>query len=381
MHIVSLSAVTWDFHLVGRTKWLTQCWHNDNVPTVFVETPNAGRKYRLKRRLGSMFLSPPAVPVLLPGLPAPVLDWPNMPYAELEAAIRRNASALRRTLERHCVLEETAALVVSPAWSPWLEALPFARVVYDCIDDPLVHAPTPEHHELYTRWESELIQKVDAAVVTVRALERHIHAKRPDLPVALIRNGVAVSWFQQQADATPRPTDVPAGRPIVGFVGALYDWIDWQLVADTARTLPETAFVFVGPIADEQGAVTLRGIDNITLLGRRPHDAVPAYINAFDVCWVPFKQNRVAEAADPIKIYEYLSLGKPVVTTPVGDAAEFGDVISIGRTADEIAGMLRSSIESGDKGRTARAEFAAKNAWSAQAGKYVEFLRSLFDAS
>lgn len=382
LHIVSLSAVTWDFHLVGRTKWMTQCWHDQGVPTVFVETPNAGRRYRLQRRLAGMFAPKPPVPVLLPGRPATVLDWPHMSHAELEGAIRRKAAAFRHVLERHCRLEASVALVVTPAWSPWLAELPFAKVVYDCIDKAVVHAPTPAHHALYARWESELIERADAAVVTVSALQRHLHSKRAELPTTLIRNGVDAAWFRARAAETPRPADVPATeKTIVGFVGALYDWIDWDLIATAARTLRDCAFVFVGPIGDAACAATLRGIDNITLLGRRPYETVPAYMNAFDVCWVPFKQNRVAEAADPVKIYEYLSLGKPVVTTPVGDAVDFGEVVSIGRTAEEIAAMLREAGEAGDAGRGERLAFADRNTWSARAAEYADFARRLFAAS
>lgn len=379
MHIVSLSAVTWDFHLVGRTKWMTQCWHQQGVPAVFVETPNAGRRYRLRRRFTDLFTPAPIVPVLLPGRPAAVLAWPRMSYSVLDAAIRRKASALHRMLERHCRLEESVALVVSPAWFPWLAELPFAKVVYDCIDEAAVHTPTPEHHALYARWESELIQRVDAAVVTVGALARHLRAQRADLRTATIRNGVDAAWFRRRAAEAPRPLDLPlAHRTIVGFVGALYDWIDWDLIGAVARALPEVAFVFVGPVGDESGAATLRGIDNIAMLGRRSYNAVPAYLKAFDVCWVPFKQNRVAEAADPVKIYEYLSLGKSVVTTPVGDTAEFGEVVSVGRTADEITFLLRVAIEAGGAQQEDRRAFAERNTWSARAAEYTAFLHDLF---
>lgn len=282
-------------------------------------------------------------------------------------------------LERHCRLEESVALVVSPAWFPWLAELPFAKVVYDCIDEAAVHTPTPEHHALYARWESELIQRVDAAVVTVGALARHLRAQRADLRTATIRNGVDAAWFRRRAAEAPRPLDLPlAHRTIVGFVGALYDWIDWDLIGAVARALPEVAFVFVGPVGDESGAATLRGIDNIAMLGRRSYNAVPAYLKAFDVCWVPFKQNRVAEAADPVKIYEYLSLGKSVVTTPVGDTAEFGEVVSVGRTADEITFLLRVAIEAGGAQQEDRRAFAERNTWSARAAEYTAFLHDLF---
>lgn len=373
--VVSLAAVTWDFPLVGRTRMLTEAWLRRGQTTVFVQIPS----YRtaLER-----MLSP-----LRPGTEAPVVrPWPTWPSrwwrrlgeAGLEGAIRRRARALRRQLDRRLAWEQAVALVVTPVWIPWLDELPFRRVIYDCIDELAVHVRRPELATLYRAWEDRLVQRADGAVVTAQRLGDELRARRPDLPIGLIRNGVDVERFQSLAASTPRPTDVPATeRPIVGFIGAMYEWIDWALIRETVGRLPEFDFVFVGPHDGRSDVTAIASLPNVRLLGPRPYARVPAYVDTFAVCWVPFKQNDVGTAANPVKIYEYLALGKPVVSTPVADMAAYGNALDAARTPVEMAERLRAAVVTPPAARAARIDFARQNTWDARAQEYLDFIASL----
>jgi glycosyltransferase involved in cell wall biosynthesis len=203
--------------------------------------------------------------------------------------------------------------------------------------------------------------------------------RRPDLRIELIRNGVDAERFQKRARSLPRPRDLPAGdRPIVGFVGALYDWIDWKLIAAVTGALPEYDFVFVGPHDRRSSTAKLARIANVRFVGPRPYEQVPAYVQGFDICWVPFDRSNVSRAANPVKIYEYLSLGKPVVSTPVADTESFGEHLLVGRGPDEIVALLRAArAENDDRAATARVSFAQKNSWDVRAAQYVSFVASL----
>lgn len=374
--IVSLAAVTWDFRLVGRTRMLSEAWRDLGQPTVFVQVPS----YRTAlQRLVAPLRPRPAVPVLRPWPAHPARWWARLDAADLERAIRGRARSLRRALGRRVAWERAVAVVVSPVWTPWLDELPFARVVYDCIDELAVHMKRPELAPLYRAWEDRLLQRATGAVVTAAGLGRGLRARRPDLPVALIRNGVDAERFERGAAEGPRPADVPAaGRPVVGFVGALYEWIDWGLIEEVARALPELDFVLVGP-HDRRGAVRrLAGLRNVHLLGPRPYGRVPAYIAAFDVCWVPFRQDAVGLAANPVKVYEYLALGKPVVSTPVADVESFGALLAVARTPAEMVGKLRAALQQAPGAAEARRAFARQNTWRARAAAYVEFLATLW---
>ncbi len=381
--LVSLAAVTWDFKLVGRTRMLTEAWQRLEQPTVFVQVPS----YRTAlQRCLAPFRTSESVPIVRPWPTQPARRWRRLGPKRVETAMRRRARELRRQLNRLVDWGAAVALVVTPVWTPWLEELPFGRVVYDCIDELGVQVPRADLLPLYQDWERRLIARADAAVVTAEVLGAGLRQRRGDLPQALIRNGVDVERFQTIATTAPRPADLPATeRPIIGFVGALYEWIDWALIEACARQLPEADFVFVGPHDGRSEMQRLGGLKNVRLLGPRPYAQVPAYVAGCTVCWVPFKQNAVGAAANPVKIYEYLALGKPVVTTPVADTAVFGALLAVGRSADEIVVALRAAL-AGEatssgltrvKARDARVAFARENSWEARAREYVRFVQKL----
>jgi glycosyltransferase involved in cell wall biosynthesis len=375
LHLVQLAAVPWSFSLVGRSRMLTEAWLRAGQPTTFVQVPS----YRTAlQRLAAPFRPADDAPVVRPWPIRPSRWWNPLREARLRHAIRRRAAELCRQLSQRVDLSRAAAIVVSPVWTPWLDELPFRHVIYDCIDDLAVHIPRRALAPLYEKWEDELVQRAAAAVVTAEPLREALQSRRSDLPIAMIRNGVDVERFQGLARSSPRPADVPAAkRPIVGFVGALYEWIDWELIAEVTRALPECDFVFVGP-HDGRGAVERLGrLRNVVLLGARPYDQVPAYVQAFDVCWVPFDQSRTSRAANPIKIYEYLSLGKPVVSTPVADTHSFENHVLVGHGPAEVTAHLRAALAARDENAAARVEFARANSWDARAAEYVSFIASL----
>ena len=373
MHLVSLAAVTWDFKLVGRTRMLTEAWLRAEQPTTFVQVPTYRTTFQKVRAKGVNVIS--CQPVVFPRR-----CWRWLPESWLYRGIQRRARALRRRLDRVIDWDQAVAIVVSPLWEPWLDVLPFRHVVYDCIDELAVHVPRPELTPLYQQWEEDLIERISGATVVAERLGERIQRQRPGLPIAVVRNGVDAEWFRHWAATSARPADVPSNRrPIVGFVGALYEWIDWHLMEQTIRAMPECDFVCIGP-HDGRGDVGLiASLPNMYLLGPRVYEQVPAYIKAFDVCWVPFKAGAVAAAANPVKIYEYLSLGKPVVSTPVGDPDSFDNLVAVARTPAEMVALLRAAKENPAAEAEKRIAFAQAHSWDARAEAIVDFISPMND--
>lgn len=348
---------------------LTEAWQRAGQATTFIEVPGlrtaAGR---LGRRLRGE--SWPSVVSPWPSYPA--RTWTALSKPRLEQAIARRAEALRRRLDASLDWSQTVALVISPVWAPWLAALPFRAVIYDCIDDLTVHVPHPRLQPLYAAWEAELISRASAAVVSAEVLADGLRLRRPELAVATIRNGVNCSDFQPRGGAARRPRDLPdRGRPLVGFVGALYQWLDWELVTEVAGQLREFDFVFVGPKA--AGSRLPRG-DNLFYTGSKAYAAVPDYIEAFDVCWVPFKRSPVSRAANPVKIYEYLAMGKPVVSTAIADPERFADRVVFAEQASDVATALARARERSGSPELAGIAYAQANSWDQRASQYVEFV-------
>jgi glycosyltransferase involved in cell wall biosynthesis len=187
-------------------------------------------------------------------------------------------------------------------------------------------------------------------------------ARLGDVGVEVVRNGVRAG-IEAAGLLISRPP-LPAGEMTVGYFGHLAGaWFDWGLVAAAARARPSWRFYLIGYGGAPEG-VELPG--NVHLLGRRLQHELASLAASWDVAIVPFKPGRLAASADPIKTYEYLAMGLPVVTTgvdaPPGAEAFVTRADSPGRFLDALtAAAARPRAEA-----TARRAFAATCTWDAR---------------
>jgi glycosyltransferase involved in cell wall biosynthesis len=234
--------------------------------------------------------------------------------------------------------------------------------VYDCVDD---HAGFSWANPATRAFEDELSRKSDLVLAVSESLAtaRKAVARR----VVLVPNAAEVERFLSVAPGSGPPADIQSlPSPILGYVGVIYDWIDFELLSRLARAHPEWAMVLIGPIRVPLGP--LEGVSNVHILGPRPYDSVPAYIHAFDVALVPFKVNALTERSDFIKVYEYLAAGKPVVGTDLSSLRRFGDVVRIGRDFESFEAAVLESLKDRSPASVRRREDSVRGQeWSSRA--------------
>jgi glycosyltransferase involved in cell wall biosynthesis len=218
--------------------------------------------------------------------------------------------------------------------------------------------------------EKELVRTADLVTVTAKTLERKWASQARRVLVA--GNGADFDFFAERTRANDRLSEVPG--PIIGYYGGLASWFDFDLVAAVARARPDWQFVIIGGTFDDE-AVKLDGIANLMRIGHLPYKDLPEYLFHFDVCLIPFRVNDITKATDPIKLYEYLSVGKPVVTTPLPEIAHHGDYVYISRDPQEfLVNVERALAESDPSLAERRINAARANTWQAR----VDAMRAAF---
>jgi GT2 family glycosyltransferase len=238
-----------------------------------------------------------------------------------------------------------------------------ARILYDCVE-----AGQPNIQQ-----GRRLIECADVVTVTTPALQARFASLGK--PPIVAGNAADFDFFQQDVQ-----TDVLAGvpRPVVGYFGAIAGWTDLDLVLEAARSRPHYTFVLLGRNHD-QDLAKLAALENVRILGQRPYQEMPAYLREFDVCLIPLRPGGIAGAADPVKLYEYFSLGKPVVATAMREPASFGDLLYLaGGREDFIQRIDEAVAERDPQLRQRRIDFARANTWAVRVASLDAEIRKAF---
>lgn len=225
--------------------------------------------------------------------------------------------------------------------------------VYDCVDEHWAFSPgNSDRARVIDFMEMNTLRRADLVIATSSSLRRKISVVNPR--VREIGNGVDTEAF------TPRTaSERRSGKfRVAGFVGAMYEWVDLELVSSMARAFPRVSFMMVGPVRAGSGSrgrrhfgktcnpAKDRGVPgNLCFTGPVPYHCVPGLMRGFDVGLVPFRVNDLTRAADPIKIYEYLACGLPVVSTPIAEAMKFNGLVRIGKTPEHFEEELSRALE------------------------------------
>ena len=262
-----------------------------------------------------------------------------------------NAAVFRQALRRRVLRfigedEESIAIVQNPFWGLVLERGDFTTFAYDCLDEITLFSGRASV-ERFSRYERHLIDLASTTFVTAEKLEERLRAIAPGRLIVRVPNGVDFEWFQERAAHREFPPDIQeAAHPIAGYVGVLRSWFDYDLIGRLALTMPDVSFIMVGPLDFEFRNSHLRTIRNLRWIGRRDYGEMPRYISAFDVCLIPFMAGNVSQTTNPVKVFEYFALGKPVVSTPMHELLPFRNdgLLRFAGGREEFATAIRDSL-------------------------------------
>jgi glycosyltransferase involved in cell wall biosynthesis len=212
--------------------------------------------------------------------------------------------------------------------------------------------------------ERKLVNKADLVFVTSEAL--HKGQERDGGKCVLVRNGVDLDHFDPDGCRPGDPNQDLAAipRPIIGYIGCIGSWFDSDSVAFLAAARPDLSLVLVGPVLDRATARKLRSSQNVYLMGPKPYQDLPRYLDAFSVCLIPFQVNELTRAVNPVKLYEYLATGKPVVAVELDEIRRYRDLVSLYATKEELVVQVERALREQDREVVRlRVQVAGENTW------------------
>jgi glycosyltransferase involved in cell wall biosynthesis len=257
---------------------------------------------------------------------------------------RLRSLAMSRVLQR-LAMNEPILYIWHPSFADAIGEVDARTVVYHCYDEYAAFNGADR-----ARVAEDEARVLDAADLVLTVSEGLYQRKRQlNANTHLVRNGVDYELFAAaQNPDLELPADVrDLPRPIVGCVTRVVpEYFDAELLSQVFSRRPDWSFVVVGPECAASAAVSsLKALTNVYFLGRRDLNELPAYLKAFDACLIPYVLTENKQLADPLKAYEYLAAGKPVVSKPLDALKPFGRVVSCATTADEWIDAIAEALQ------------------------------------
>lgn len=233
----------------------------------------------------------------------------------------------------------------SASFSPLLTSLKFEITIYDCMDELSLFKGAPK---VLIDQEKYLMSHADIVFTGGKSL--YESKKKLHTNVYCFPSSVDETHFAKAQTEIIIPADVSNLKaPIVGYYGVIDERIDLELLHETAKLLPDTSFVMIGPLAkiDESD---LPKAGNIHYLGMRSYEMLPNYLKAFDIAMMPFAINDATKYISPTKTLEYMAAGKPIISTKITDVVrDYSNCIETIVTADEFAKTIVSVFKKRDE--------------------------------
>lgn len=251
------------------------------------------------------------------------------------------------------------------------------RIVYDYVDEIHHEISGSKKMENFLFQRHEYIKKSQCAHLVLcvsKKLYDEMLEFYPKEKVLLVPNGVDYDHFQIAKNYKKIPADiqkiVATNQPIIGYYGAMAQWLDYDIINTTAKRHPDWQFIFIG-VNYNGGLQKLdQSLPNIHFLGQKDYQDLPLYGVWFDIALIPFARGEIAKSTSPLKMYEYMAMRKPIVATQdLLECYGYKGVFIAKNSPEDFAKNISEALKAAHDTKTTAAldQAARKNTWAQRA--------------
>lgn len=256
--------------------------------------------------------------------------------------------------------------VLHPVWKNISFKLKGMKVIYDLMD---LYEGFPNARKELIGGERELISKSNIVLTTAdnlyeyaRGLNRNVH---------IVRNGCDYEMFNRLE--RNRELDCLEDKPIIGYYGAISSWFDVVVLEEVIKGNRDKYFVFLGAINTPK-AIRLFKYSNVYFLGEVENSELPGYLAYFDVCTIPFVLNDLILNTNPVKFYEYICSGKPVIAPQLPELKQYSDICYLYNNGEEFNGYINEALKEKKVLKEKRKRVGKENSWDRRVEEIVKII-------
>lgn len=245
--------------------------------------------------------------------------------------------------------------ITNVKYMPLIDLIDYKKLIYRCSDDI---SGFDNCCSSMIELEEDIIKKSDVVFATARSLIEKKQNIRSD--IKYLPNGVELENFIRNEYFLPSEF-INDNKNKCIYVGAIESWFDLDLIYKSCLELKEINFYLIGPVKIDLGK--LKSLPNLFILGKKNYEEIPNYIYYSDVALIPFKINELTNSITPIKLFEYMSLGKEVVSTGFYEMTHIKSPAYLSYNSNDFIDNIKQAINNKDKNKQRNIDFAKKCSW------------------
>jgi glycosyltransferase involved in cell wall biosynthesis len=261
-----------------------------------------------------------------------------------------------------------------------LRHFPARLKIFETHDFDAALARSPRQRAMILRLEAETCRAADLVFAVTDELAEPLRAYNPNMHVVYCAAAPEVFGRALLPETKVPEAVARLPRPVIGYLGGVDPWkIDVGLLRHMAHSHPGWSIALVGYVWFGFDAGVFADCPNIHVLGPQAYGEFPAFLKGMDVCIMPFPLNETTLRGDALKLYEYLSGGRPVVSTPVPAAKRLASVIRIADNKADFVTAVEAALTDPPEAQAVRLAAIRPHTWSARTRQKAAIIRAALD--